>query len=138
MQIHDIMTRQPATVSPEATLMEIRGYFNSRGMHHLLVVDEGHLVGVISDRDVLQAISPFLDTHAEDYRDAVTLTREAREIMSRDPVTIQADASVEEAATLLLEYEISCLPVVSERGEVEGILTSKDVLKYSSGYHQPK
>ena len=136
MHVHAIMTRHPAAVPPDATLMEIRGYFSSRGIHHLLVVEGERLVGVISDRDVLQAISPFLDTYAEDYRDAGTLTREAREIMSRDPVTIGPDATVEEAAALLLEYEISCLPVVSRRGSVEGILTSKDVLKYSSQNHQ--
>ena len=130
------MTRQPVTVASDATLMEVRGYFNSRGIHHLLVVEEGRLVGIISDRDVLQAVSPFLDTHAEDYRDVGALTREAREIMSRDPVTVQSDATVEEAATLLLEYEVSCLPVVSRSGEVEGILTSKDILKYSSQHHQ--
>ena len=138
MQVHTIMTRQPVTVASDATLMEVRGYFSSRGIHHLLVVEEERLVGIISDRDMLQALSPFLDTHAEDYRDVGTLTREAREIMSRDPVTIQPDATVDEAATLLLEYEISCLPVVSESGGVEGILTSKDILKYSSQHHQPE
>ena len=114
------------------------GYFSSRGIHHLLVVDKGRLVGIISDRDMLQAVSPFLDTHTEDYRDVGTLTREAHEIMSRDPVTIRPEGTVEEAATLLLEYEISCLPVVSESGEVEGILTSKDILKYSSHHHEPE
>lgn len=136
MQVHAIMTRQPARVPPDATFMDVRSYFSSREVHHLLVVDEGRLVGVISARDVLQAISPFLDTYAEDYRDAGALTQEAREIMSHTPVTIQSDATVEEAATLLAEYEISCLPVVSEGGEVEGILTSKDVLKHSSKHHQ--
>ncbi|MGI9175918.1 MAG: CBS domain-containing protein [Rhodothermales bacterium] len=138
MQVHTIMTRQAVTVSPDAILMDVRGYFSSRGIHHLLVVDEGRLVGIISDRDMLQAVSPFLDTHTEDYRDVGTLMREAREIMSRDPVTIRPDGTVEEAATLLLEYEISCLPVVSESGEVEGILTSKDILKYSSQHYQPE
>ena len=132
MQVHAIMTRQPARVDPDATLMEIRGYFSSRGIHHLLVVEGERLVGVISDRDVLRAVSPFLDTYAEDYRDAGTLTRAAREIMSRDPITIGPEATVEEAAATLLEYEVSCLPVVSEGGDVEGILTSKDVLKYSA------
>lgn len=132
MQVKTIMTRHPATVPPDALLMDVRGYFSNRGFHHLLVVEEGRLIGVISDRDVLQAISLFLDAYAEDYRDVETLTREAREIMSRNPVTIHVEASIEEAAAKLLEYEVSCLPVVSGDGDVEGILTSKDILKHTS------
>ena len=137
MQVKSVMTRNPTTVPPDAALIDVRGYFSSRRFHHLLVVDEGVLVGVISGRDVLRAIGLFLDTYAEDYHDAEALNREAHEIMSHDPVTVRPETTLEEAAELLTEYEVACLPVVSETGEVEGLLPVKAVLKYLSKQHEP-
>ena len=55
---------------------------------HLLVLEEGELVGVISDRDLFRAISPYLGSEAEMSRDTETLTKRAHQIMTRQPITI--------------------------------------------------
>ena len=99
----------------------------------MLVVEDGELLGVISDRDVLRAISPFLDTYSEEHRDIQTLARPAREVMRTDPITVAPDTEIEDASHLLLDHAISSLPVV-EGTELVGIVTTKDLLNhYTNG-----
>ena len=130
--VADYMNRDVITVAPDEYLLVLSDLFRTHRVHHLLVVDDGALVGVISDRDVLKAMSPFLGTTAEQHRDVRTLEVRAREIMTRKPITITKQASTKKAAALLLTHDISCLPVVSEDGVLEGIITSRDVLRQSS------
>ncbi len=130
MTVDSIMSCEVITIAPDKALMEIRELFHQGGFHHLLVVDDGELVGVISDRDVLQALSPFLNTLSEEHRDVRTLSRSAHEIMRAEPITVQADTPITEAAATLLDHSISCLPVLSESGALEGIVTSKDILQH--------
>ncbi len=88
MHIRDIMTTRVATVSMDDRLSVIKDIFEQAHFRHLLVLEEGELVGVISDRDLFRAISPYLDSEAEMSRDTETLTKRAHQIMSRQPVTI--------------------------------------------------
>jgi acetoin utilization protein AcuB len=124
-----VMSRQVVTVDIDAHLDAIRESFHQHQFHHLLVLDRGRLAGIISDRDLLRAVSPFLGTFAETERDVATLHKRAHQIMSRHLVSVTPQQSVEEAARLLIERKVSCLPVVAPGGTVEGILTSKDLLK---------
>lgn len=130
MTIGAIMSREVEVVAPDTALMEIQERFHEHGFRHLLVVEDGRLVGVISDRDVLRTVSPFLDTLAEEPRDVKTLTRPAREVMQADLITVRPETLVEKAAKLLLDHTISCLPVVTDDGELVGIVTSKDILRH--------
>lgn len=129
MTVDGIMTREVVTVGPETALSEIRAHFHEGRFRHLLVVEEGTLIGVISDRDVLRAISPFLDTYSEEHRDVRTLARPAREIMHDELVTVAPGTDVQEAASLVLDHSISSLPVV-EGDELMGIVTTKDLLRH--------
>ncbi len=130
MTVDAIMSRNVVTVTPDTALMEVRGLLHERGFHHLLVVEEDDtLCGVISDRDVLEALSPFLDTYSEEHRDVKTLSRPASDIMRRDPITISLDTPVGEAAQMLLDHNISSLPVVEDETLI-GIVTTKDLLQH--------
>ena len=129
MKISEIMTKEVVTVDMDASLKMIYEIFDKKKFHHLLVTEEDELRGVISDRDVLKVISPFLNTLAEQDRDLTTLKKRAHQIMSRKPITITKDTSSEEAAHLLLRENISCLPVLSSDGKIDGIITWKDLLK---------
>jgi acetoin utilization protein AcuB len=82
---------------------------------------------VVSDRDVLRVVSPFLDTPAERDRDRYTVRRPVHQIMTRNPVTVDAEAGLDEAAARMLEAGVSCLPVV-DGGRLVGVLTRKDLL----------
>ena len=108
----------------------IREFLDKVHFHHLLVVEGNKLVGVISDRDVLKAVSPFIGTLSEHNHDLITLNKKAHQIMNHKPITIFKDASLQVAATIMMDNNISCLPVVSPEGGVEGIVTWKDILRY--------
>lgn len=130
MTVNSIMSREVVTVSPEAALMEIRNLLHDNGFHHLLVVETDDMLrGVISDRDVLRALSPFFDTLSEEHGEAKTLEVPAIEVMRTDPLTVEPDTAIEEAARILLDNEISSLPVV-DAGALVGIVTTKDLLQY--------
>jgi acetoin utilization protein AcuB len=129
MRLDSIMTRRVVTVGMDDTLATLWEIFHHERFHHLLVVEDDELRGIISDRDLLKASSPFINTFAEQKRDLMILKKRAHQIMTRRPITISKEASWEDAARLMLCENISCLPVVSLNGQIEGILTWKDLLR---------
>lgn len=129
MNIENIMSTDIISVSMDDSLNKIQALFESSNFHHLLVIEDNHLIGVISDRDILKSISPYAGTASELPRDAATMNRLAHQIMTRKPVTISKYISISEATKELLDHNISCLPVVSGDNTVEGIVTWKDLIK---------
>jgi acetoin utilization protein AcuB len=133
MRVADILTTTPITVGLDDNLAKIKRIFDTHAFHHLLVVAEGELFGVISDRDVLRAVSPFVDSPSERAMDAATMKRHAHQIMTRKPVTATGDEPVDVAARRMLEANVSCLPVVDEKDQVIGIITWHDLLRALCG-----
>jgi acetoin utilization protein AcuB len=130
MALQDIMTARVVTVEMDDRLKAVKEIFDTMKFHHLLVVDEhGKLSGVVSDRDLLKALSPYVGSAAETARDLATLNKRVHQIMSRNPVTLRPDSSVSEAARLILEHRISCIPVVNGAGKPVGIVSWRDLLK---------
>lgn len=130
MTVGDIMTTDVITVTMDNTLDQIKKLFSENNCHHVLVLDDTSLVGIISDRDVLAHISPQVDTAAADARAMNTLQKRAHQIMTRSLVSVSKDTSVEEATQILLKEGISCLPVLSSAKDIDGIVTWRDMLKY--------
>ncbi len=130
MKVSSIMTRGAVTVDMDDSLQTIREILNSFEFHHIPVVDGQKLIGIISDRDLLSELSPFLDTPSQEHRDFAILKRKAHQIMSRILITVNAETSIEKASNLLLENSISCLPVISTQDNVDGIVTWKDILRF--------
>ena len=125
-----IMTQDVVSVSPDAPLLDVQNLLKQHGFRHLVVVsDDGTLAGVLSNRDVLEALSPFLNTNAETQRDVRTLSQPASKLMNRTPKTVSPDTPVHDAASALLNDAISALPVV-EGAELVGIITTKDLLRH--------
>ena len=112
MLIKEIMTTRVATVSMDDRLGVIKEIFEQAHCRHLLVLEEEVLVGVISDRDLLRALSPYLDTDAEMNRDTETLNPRPPQSTSRKPLTISRDYTLPAAAAIILEQHVSCLPVL--------------------------
>jgi len=137
MNIESIMTRRVVTVELDDTLSTIREIFDNVKFHHLLVVGDDRLLGVISDRDLLKALSPFVGMLNEHPRDLAIFNKKAHQIMSREPVRVDKSTSVEAAAKLLLSKSVSCLPVTSADGRIEGILTWKDIFRGLLGAFKP-
>lgn len=129
MKIRDIMTQSVVTVEMDDKLSLVKEIFDNAKFHHLLVMEEGKLFGVISDRDLLKAISPNLGTMVTTYRDLATLNKRVHQIMTRKPITIKADDSVSDAAVLFNTHRISCLPVVDDDFRPVGIISLHDLIK---------
>jgi acetoin utilization protein AcuB len=128
MKVATIMTRTLVTASLDDDVAHLRELFQRLRFHHLPVVDDGKLVGVISDRDLLRYLSPFLDTLAERPQDNSTLRTKAHQLMTRKPVVASPHTDVRDAARILIDKRISCLPVVTPDGVLAGILTWRDLL----------
>lgn len=130
MAVANIMTRTLITVTQETTVKEMQTLLDKYPIHHLLVTENNKLVGVVSDRDILHIISPYLNTKVESEKDLFTLTRTASQLMLRDPVSIKPNASIRDAARHFIENKVSLLPVVNDDGEAIGVLSWKDVMRY--------
>ena len=124
-----IMTSKVITIEMDDSLEVIRDIFGKLKFHHLIVVDGEKIVGIISDRDLLKSISPYVDTMSETNRDRATLDKRAHQIMSHNAVTVQKTCPIQEAVRLMLVRRVSCLPVIRPDGSIEGVLTWRDVFK---------
>jgi len=127
--VDKIMTRRVVGVRMDDDLNKVRKLFSQTNFHHLVVLDQQRVVGIISDRDLLKAVSPYVGTAAERERDTATLRRHAHQIMSHHPITLPVDGTVLEAIRLFTHKKISCLPVLHKDGVVAGILTWRDIFK---------
>lgn len=126
--IADIMSTRVVTVEMDDRLSVAKEIFEQANFHHLLVVDERKLEGVLSERDLLRAISPNIGSSAETVKDLETLQKRVHQVMTRNPVTIASHINLDTATRILLEHNIGCLPVL-EQGELVGIVTWKDLLR---------
>jgi len=123
------MTTHAVSVTMDASLQKIREIFEHSRFHHLVVTEEHTVRGVISDRDLLKHISPFIGNKLmERPSDVNTLKKRAHQIMHRQPVTVRHDASAVDATRLLLNHGVTCLPVVDQHDRFVGIVTWRDLL----------
>ena len=130
MSLAGAMTTRLVTVEIDDPLEVVKQIFDSVKFHHLLVVDSAtKLCGVISDRDLLRALSPYIGTASENARDTATLKKRVHQIMTRQPVTLPPEATVADAVKVFLEHRVSCIPVVGPGFKAVGIVSWRDVLK---------
>ena len=128
MNVSDIMTEKPVTVHQNSTLYDALEKMEQAGCHHLPVIDsEGHLVGIISDRDCGKALDSLCLLDKDRQEKEVARHVIVRSLMTPAPIVTETDASAEEAARLMLCNRISCLPVMRSETLI-GIVTKSDIL----------
>lgn len=111
LQVRHLMSTDPLTVTEDCPAAEVKERMAQRGTHHLMVCDaDGTLLGVISDRDLARGTGSC-----------------ARDIMTREVVTVAPDMLLSPAVTLLIDRRISSLPVL-EHGKPCGVLTTTDLI----------
>ncbi len=132
LRVRDLMTDDPVSVAPGADLQTVRDLMDQRGVRHLPVVDEeGTVVGLVSQRDLMQrALAPTDDLTVSAQHDVMSaITVDA--IMTADIEAVEPDLDVATAGQIMLENKYGCLPVVD--GErMTGILTEADFVRYLS------
>jgi CBS domain-containing protein len=124
MVVSEIMTPAPYTIDVTQTAREAMLQLTLADIRHLPVLDEGVLVGMISDRD-LRGLAAQVLTGSE-LSDMLDLP--VAEIMSSDVLTVAPEADVAEVIELMLEYKIGALPVVSD-SQLLGVVSYVDVLR---------
>ncbi|HTV95765.1 MAG TPA: CBS domain-containing protein [Steroidobacteraceae bacterium] len=130
MNLGDIMTTRIVSVELDDPLETVRLIFDSAKFHHLLVTgSDKKLCGVISDRDLLRALSPHIGTVSETTRDLATLKKRVHQIMTRKPITLPPEAALADAIRIFLEQRVSCIPIVDKGFKAVGIVSWRDVLK---------
>ena len=129
MIIADRMKKNPATATPEMSISEASAKMKAEKVHRLPVLDDDkNLVGVISEKDIMLA-APSPASTLSTYEINYLLSRlKVRTIMSRNPVTITSDTTIEEAVKLMVENDLSCLPVM-DNGYLSGIVSKSDLFK---------
>lgn len=128
MLVSDIMTAKPATIHQNGTLRQALELMDSLGCHHLPVTNgDQQLVGILSDRDLRTALnSPYI--MRADWEDAdVAAQLTVRAVMTPAPIVVEPEAEAGEAARLMLDHHISCLPVMRSE-TIVGIVTRSDLM----------
>jgi len=128
MLVADIMTKKPATINVDDTLSKALTVMGEVGCRHLPVISaDGHVVGVISDRDCRTAMNSPYVLHEKWQDDQLSRTLRVRTAMSPAPSVPDPGALAIEAARLILANHIGCLPVMVGETLV-GIVTTSDFL----------
>jgi CBS domain-containing protein len=119
MKVRALMTTQPVTVEPGATLGEVSTLMKQEDCGSIPVVEGGRLVGIVTDRDiVIRGVAAGTDPK----------TQRVNTVMSADPVTIGPDADVSEAEQIMADRQIRRLPVI-ENGSLVGIIVTAQIAR---------
>lgn len=135
LQVKDSMAREVTTLSPGDTAGDALALCRERRIRHLPVLEDGSLVGIVSDRD-LRSATPALGDPA---RASALAEIRVGDVMAREVITADPEDPIDEAANTMRERHINCLPVL-EGEELVGIVTSSDVMEslvYLLGAHEP-
>lgn len=127
LRVRDIMTRDVVTVRPNDRLSLADELMKQGRFRHLVVVDDGVVVGVVSQRDVFYGTLAWsMGMGSRSFEQALA-SSPVKEVMHGDVASVDPEAPLAEAARLMMDRKIGCLPVV-EADRLVGILTEGDFL----------
>jgi len=129
MIISRVMTRNPVFIHPEMSVTEVRSLMDKEKIGHLPVLDKNNsLVGLVTREDLLKA-GPSAATSLDMYEISYLLSKMvARDVMEKTVVTVSENEVVEEAARIMADQGIGCLPVM--RGKLlVGMITDSDLFR---------
>ena len=126
MFVKNHMTKNPVTVSENTPVLEAGAIMREQGISRLLVMRDGKLVGIVTDKDLMR-VSPSAATTLSVFEVNYLLSKlTVKEVMTEKPKTISSGATLEEVAVLMRDNGIGALPVL-EDGRLIGIITESDI-----------
>ena len=132
--IQNIMVSNPLTVNLSQKISDVAHIFGENNIHHLPVVSGNKLVGIISYSDLLKM--SFQDSFSDqDERSVLSLldhTKNIEDLMTPNPITLQVNNSIRDAAEKLSDGKFHSLPIVDDENVLLGIITSTDLIKFLS------
>lgn len=130
LRVRDLMTADVFTIRSDESIQALQDLMNEKFIRHVPVVDdEGALVGLASDRDLLRQAQLADATLPLSARREVMNAAKVIDIMTADVATVDVEASVAEAAAVMLDNKYGCVPVLEE-GLLAGILTEADFVRH--------
>jgi len=128
--VEAVMSRAVCVLGRNDSLEAANSLMLRKGIRHLAIVDDGRLVGVLSERELLRASLGRAMGYGERGRSKLMQAILVKEVMSEPVIAVEPESSLEEAAGLMVEKKIGCLPVVAH-GTLVGMLTTTDLLRYN-------
>lgn len=116
--VSHILAREPVTIEPEAGVCEAARKMKENGVGSLVVVKDGEIVGIVTERDVTYKAAARCDCSLK-----------VEDIMTRRVITIKSTASIAEAARLMIDLGIRHLPVVDDTGRLVGVVSLRDLAR---------
>lgn len=127
--LESVMTKSPAVAYREDSLREVAELMIDKGIRHLPVVDDGVVVGMISERD-LRGVLGDLRVFLSEGDDSPLDDRRVDEVMSPNPVTVSVSASLFDLASYYIDDRIGAVPVVDDDDRLVGVVSYVDLLRY--------
>jgi CBS domain-containing membrane protein len=127
--VADVMTRDVVSVEESDTLTNLLASLQSLRFRHLPVTDGDHLIGLITETDLLGIASSNLLPHGASQDRVLQDRFRVRDIMVRNVLTATPETTLHEAAQLLLKQRFGCLPVVDASNVLVGIITGSDFVR---------
>ncbi|GAB2932232.1 CBS domain-containing protein [Rheinheimera gaetbuli] len=138
MSIANIMTHRSklVTTMADASLASLRDVFAKARFQHVPVVDNtNRIVGIVSVKDYFREVSPVMDSATDPTIAQFIRSRKVHQVMKSPVITVTEHSSVKQAAALLLQHNISCLPVTDEYKHLLGLVSWKDIMR--AALHKP-
>lgn len=129
LTVNDLMTIIPNTVTPQSTLRQVIEVMKTQSCRQLPVLENGKLVGIITDRDVRLVMNSPLILHGRWQDEEILDNITAENCMTPDPAVVSPDTPAYQAAAMLSSYKFGALPVV-DNGTLVGIITVTDFLNH--------
>jgi acetoin utilization protein AcuB len=125
--VRDLMVSPPITVEASTMLLDAALTFRSSSIRHLPVLQDGKLVGLLTDRDIQRCAPSRLIPVTEDIYNGVFAGNTVERVMTREPRTVPPDLSLTEAISQMQQARYGCL-LVMEQDQLVGILTRSDLV----------
>jgi CBS domain-containing membrane protein len=129
IKVKEMMTKEVFTLECHHALTLADDIMSLERIRHLPVLEEGRVVGVVSQRDLFRAALAVALGYQQRAHRMLRRTMKVTEVMSAPAITVSPEAMVKEAARVMMEQKIGCLPVV-EGHSLVGIITETDILRY--------
>ena len=129
MLVGNWMTKDVISVDVNDSMQDAARLIRKHKIKRLPVMENGKLVGIVTDRDLKRASAS--DVTTLEIHELLFLISEIKisDIMTKDPITIPLDYTIDEAAQILLEHKLSGAPVVDDEGQVAGVITQTDIFR---------
>ena len=125
----EIMMGSPVTLKPDDTLALANDVISLGRIRHIPVVDEGRLVGILTERDLIGAAASQIFGLKQKNKSALLKSVLIKEVMKKRVVTATPDTPIKEIAHLMADKKIGCVPIVTD-GALTGLVTTTNVLRY--------